>query len=274
MESYFFIPGNRLHKFDAVEKLHVNEIIIDIEDAVRISERKLIIDNLVGNEVFKQLYVRIPLYGQDSLPDTAILNELISNGFNRFIFPKIQKASDFFSIMESIDNKRLEIILLIESPRFFLEVKDVLLKHGERIKGIGLGSHDFMSEVGGLHNLKNLEYARLHLLYLARMINIKAIDIASMELVSEAELHNEIRDGFEKGYDAKFFIHPWQIQVKNNLILYSEADRQWALKVKEALNAAGSAGEFNPIIMDGQIIERPHLHKMEKILNYYNNEGK
>ena len=155
---------------------------------------------------------------------------LLVNHLSNVVFPKIEKASDFDEILININKVGLEIILLVETPRFFLELQNVLLENSIIIKGIALGSHDFMREIGGDHSLKNLEYPRIHLLYLARMIKVEAIDIASMELKDENKVISEILDGFEKGYDAKFYIHPWQISVKNKIKLYTEDEFIWAKK--------------------------------------------
>lgn len=269
MESYFFVPGTRLHKIADIQKLNVSQIIIDLEDAVKFSERRQIIEQLKSNSDYKVFYVRIPLYNEAEKIETSFFRELYDNGFRKFVFPKIQKASDFDIIISEKEYSDLQAILLVETTRFFLEAKETLLKYEKIFSGIGIGSHDFMSEVGGLHNLKNLEYVRLRILYLARMINIKAIDIASMELKDENLYKNEIIDGFTKGYDGKFFIHPWQINTFKSISLYSKEELNWAKKIKNELVKVGSEREFNPIILDGQIIERPHLAKAEKIIKYY-----
>lgn len=269
MESYFFIPGTRLHKIEDIQNLNISQIIIDLEDAVKFSERRQIIEALKSNSDYKNFYIRIPLYDETEKIETSFFRELYGNGFRKFVFPKLQKASDFDIIISEKEYSNLQVILLVETSRFFLEAKETLLKYEKIFSGIGMGSHDFMSEVGGLHNLKNLEYVRLQLLYLARMINIKAIDIASMELKKETLLKEEIIDGFNKGYDAKFFIHPWQIRILKSVLLYSEEELSWALKVQEELKKVDSKAEFNPVVIDGQIIERPHLNKVKKIIRYY-----
>jgi citrate lyase beta subunit len=240
-----------------------------LEDAVKFSEREQILIQLITNSDYKEFYIRIPLYDKKEKIDTSIFNKLYENGFRKFVFPKIQKASDFDVIISEKKYSDLEIILLVETARFFLEVKDVLLKYENIFSGIGIGSHDFMSEVGGFHNFKNLEYVRLQILYLARMINVKAIDIASMELKNEEIYRSEITDGFRKGYDAKFFIHPWQINIFKSIFFYSDEELNWAKRIKNELTRVGSAEEFNPVVIDGQIIERPHLAKAEKIIKYY-----
>ncbi len=269
MESYFFIPGTKLRKYRDIQKLNLSQIIIDLEDSVKVSDRNQILRELISTNDFKDLYVRIPLYTVTGDIDTSFFINLYKNGFRKFIFPKIQQGEDFNKVISENIFEGLQIVLLVETPRFFLEVQEVLLANNNVFSGIGIGSHDFMAEIGGVHDLKNLEYVRQHILYLARMINIKAIDIASMELVNFSSLKEEILDGLHKGYDAKFFIHPWQMSVFKSISLYSEQEIKWALNVQNELNKVKSEEEFNPIVVDGQVVERPHLNKAKKIIEYY-----
>lgn len=269
MESYFFVPGTRLNKIQYIKTLNVSEIIIDLEDAVKGSERRNILDKLLSSNDFREYFIRIPLYNFKEGLDTSFFITLYQNGFRRFVFPKLQQSVDFRRIVSEGISDELEIILLIETPRFFLEVQSILLEFRNVLSGIGIGSHDFMAEIGGIHELKNLEYIRQQVLYLARMSEVNAIDIASMELVNSKALEEEILDGFRKGYDAKFFIHPWQIGVFNTISLYSDQEIGWALNVQKEFKKVGSDEEFNPIVIDGQVIERPHLIKAKKIIKYY-----
>lgn len=269
MDSYFFVPGTRLHKVTDIQKLNVSEIIIDLEDAVKVSERSTILEKLITNEFYKNFYVRIPMYNELEKLDNSLLTELYNNGFRKFVFPKIQKAADFENIISGKKFQSLQVILLVETTRFFLEVKETLLRYESLFSGIGVGSHDFMSEVGGVHNLNNLEYVRQHILYLARMIDIPAIDIASMELKNDNILKEEIIDGVHKGYDAKFFIHPWQIDTFKSISLYSKAELDWAREVYKEFKKVNNKAEFSPVVIDGEIIERPHLNKAKKIIKHY-----
>lgn len=269
MKSYFFVPGTRLHKIETIQNLKISEIIIDLEDAVAASQRREILNKLLQNSEYQNFYIRIPLYDSKDELEISIFTELYKKGYRKFVFPKIQKVKDFKSILSENSDSDLKIILLIETARLFLEAKDVLLQNTNIFSGIGIGSHDFMSEIGGEHTLQNLKYVRLQILYLARMINIDAIDIASMNLNDGEEFKNEIIDGFKKGYDAKFFIHPWQIDVYKSIPLYGKQELEWAQKVLYELQKVNSDAEFNPIVIDGQIIERPHLAKARKIIQYY-----
>ncbi|MCH3884616.1 aldolase/citrate lyase family protein [Tenacibaculum aquimarinum] len=269
MKKYFFVPGNKLHKINSILKLNVSDIIIDLEDAVKFSEREDIISNLNKQPEYKKHFIRVPLYDIENKLNFSMFESLITFGFTKFVFPKIESKSDFELIIDNVKSENLKIILLIETPRLFLEAKELLLENQKYFVGLAIGSHDLMSVIGGEHSLKNLEVFRQNILILARMISIEAIDIASMELSNESEVEKEIIDGFKKGYDGKFYIHPWQLNVEKRLTLYSKKEYNWAIKIKNELEKVSSEKEFAPVVIDGEIIERPHLNKVKKIIEYY-----
>lgn len=269
MESYFFVPGTRLHKIQDIKKLGVSDIIIDLEDAVKFSERLKLLDNVIEDESLKEYYIRVPLYNDNEKLDISLLNKLIASGFSKFVFPKIESKKHFKKIVKDLDSSVIKIIVLIEKSNLFLNLKEILFEYKKFFTGIGIGSHDLMAEIGGVHNLENLEYLRQHLLLYARSIDILAIDIASMELKNKTEFKNEILDGVRKGYDAKFYIHPWQLIQLKEIDLYSEDEFNWAKRIKQELNKVMNEKEFSPTVINGQIIERPHLKKVNKILRYY-----
>ncbi|MGV0753026.1 aldolase/citrate lyase family protein [Empedobacter brevis] len=274
MKSYFFVPANRLHKIDEIKQLNIDQIIIDLEDAVKSSERNLYLESLANEKIDRSFFVRVPLYTISNQLDLNFYKELKSLGYNNFVFPKIQNIIDFEKIIQEV-NETEEIILLIETPLFFVQLKEVVEKYHQKIKGIGLGSHDLMNFLNAEHSLMNIEFYRNFVLLYAKAFQIEAFDIASMELENEKVLEVEILDGFKKGFDAKLYIHPWQIKIKDNIEFFSENDLDWAKKIYSEYLKVGNAEEFNPIVVDGEIIEKPHLNKVFTILKYFNkNETK
>ena len=269
MNRYFFVPGNKIHKIPSLSKFNIDTIIIDLEDAVKISERQEIVNDLVLKPELQSHFIRVPLHNVSDHIDLAILRQLVKNGFTNFVFPKLDTLQDVALIFETFPDIDFRIILLVETPSLFFEAREVLLTYKKYFCGLGFGSHDIMTVIGGAHTLKNLEFPRMQMLYLAKSCNIEAIDIASMELDNEKELQDEIIDGFSKGFDAKLFIHPWQLKVADKTVLYSNSELTWAESVLDALSTVENDGEFNPRIINGQIIERPHLNKAKKIIKYF-----
>lgn len=274
MRSYFFIPGTLYKNIALIRSQGVDEIIIDLEDAVRTSEREAILQQMLDSSESRDYWVRVPLrtsFEQDVEPGT--FHYLLEKGFRKFILPKLRSAAELDQLTSHPLAKGKAYILLIEHPRLLLELYDKVLEKNNNIQGIGLGSHDMASWIGAKHTLKNLEYPRGKVLYLAKAFEIEAIDIASMELQDQAQFEEELRDGIEKGYDAKFLIHPWQLKLFNNLNYYTQEEVQWAEKVVEAYNQVKGKDEFAPIVIDNEVIERPHIKRALKIMDKTRQHG-
>lgn len=268
METYFFIPANRLHKIQAIQKLNVDQIIIDLEDAVKTSEREAFIKTLENQDIRRDFYIRVPIYTIQNQLDSSLYLQLKKWGYTNFIFPKIKDIHDFELLKNELSTAE-RIILLIETPLFLVQLKEVLEKYHHLIKGIGLGSHDLMNYLGAEHTLTNLDYYRNYLLLHAKAYQVEAFDIASMELKDEDELKNEILDGFKKGFNSKFYIHPWQVELKDKIAFFTETDLEWASSIFNEYKKVDDAEEFNPIVVNGEIIEKPHLNKVFTILKYF-----
>lgn len=274
MRSYFFIPGTKYENIPLIQDQGVDEIIIDLEDAVRTSERERIIQQLSDSPESRDYWIRVPLRGsfeQDVDPD--IFRYLLGKGFSKYILPKLRSAAELEQLMSDPLSHNKKYILLIEHPKMLLELYDKVLARDNFITGVGLGSHDMASWIGAKHTLKNLEYPRQKVLYLAKASGIESIDIASMELKNQAQFEEELKDGLEKGYDAKFLIHPWQLKLFNNLNYYTPEEVQWAQKVVEEYNKVKGNEEFAPIVINNEVIERPHIKRALKIMDKIKQHG-
>ncbi len=275
MTSYFFVPASKINKIQDFKKFRIDEYIIDFEDAIKASERKELFNQL--NELNHSLnyYYRVPLHNlsNDTVLDLTFLNSFIAKGYRKFIFPKITSTLELDEILDEYKSVDLHIILLIETPKLYLELLVKGFKYEGKLTGIAIGSHDFMSVVGGIHTIPNLEVIRQNILYLAKSYNFTAIDFASMNLKNMQSFENEVLDGFKKGYDAKFIIHPKQLEVFNSIQFYSKEEYKTAIKIEKALSKIKNEKEFNPVIIDGIIIEQPHIKRAKKIITYYNKKA-
>lgn len=271
MDSYFFIPASKLKKLQELRKLNIKEFIIDFEDSIKASQRNIFFLELkiLGNS--KEFYIRVPLHSLKNANelDLTLISGFIEQGYKKFVFPKISSTNQFEKVLNTLNIPDLEIILLVETPRLYFELQSSILKYKKNLTGIGLGSHDFISIVGGKYTLKNLEVVRQNILYLAKYCNITSIDIASMNVDDKDSFKEEVLDGFNKGYEAKFIIHPKQFEIINEIQFYSEQEYIQALKIEEILSKLENKKEFNPIVFDGKIIEQPHINRAKQILKKY-----
>lgn len=271
MESYFFVPASKINKILEFRDLEISEFIIDLEDAIKASQRNAFFLEIDNFEHSRDCYLRVPLHSlvKPMELDLSLIKSFINKGFTKYVLPKINSVTELELVLKVLDNDSLDVILLVETPRLYLELLAMTFKNSKKLTGIGLGSHDFMSIIGGKHQLENLELIRQNILYLARAWDITAIDIASMEMNNDNDFKKEIVDGHDKGYDAKFIIHPKQYRTLNSFQFYTKEEYLFALKVYKVVSKLENNKEFNPIIIDGKIIEQPHLNRMQKILKNY-----
>lgn len=269
MRSYFFIPGDKYKNISLIRQQRLDEIIIDLEDAVRGSDRAGIIAELKEDPESRELWIRVPLRTSFEQPlNVDICLQLLNEGFTKFVLPKLRSEVELKELLAAGGDVMdgIQYILLIEHPQLLLELDGLALSTPLGLKGIGLGSHDMMSLVGGKHVLKNLQYPRQKVLYAAKAAGLEAIDIASMELRDQLQFEEELKDGFDKGYDAKFLIHPWQLNLFNRFEYYSEEEIAWARQVVEAYSRVKGNEEFAPVIIGNEVIERPHLKRALMII--------
>lgn len=270
MKSYFFVPANRLHKIHDVVNLGVDTIIIDLEDSVKTSEISNYIDKLISDETYKDFYVRLNILNANLELNATNFNRLAENGFRRFVLPKLQNATQLRNFFLSINKNDFQFIILVESPKFFIQLDAILEEFSSNIYGVGLGSHDLLSTVGAKHTMNNLEFIRQSVLYSVSAYEKEAIDFASMNISDEKAFTKELIDGFEKGYDSKFIIHPWQLECLNNVSFYNEQDLKWATAIYDELVKLNfETDEFNALSIGDQIVEKPHINKAMKIIEYF-----
>lgn len=265
LDSYFFIPGDKINFLKKIEDLQSDFYVLDLEDSVSKKNKQLAFNNLFQLKVNDTTYVRIPfLDGSYTLNQR---NELINHFEGRVVVPKIRNERDFTEIIEQHDIKfSLKSIVLVETPNCFIHLKDILSTHYKNIEGIGFGSHDFCSVMGTKHELKNLIHYKKDLILLAKAFGKSYIDSVDLNLKDFSDFHNECLFAFENGATGKFLIHPLQLKEIKKVEYLSEKEKQKIIRVYHQIKSL-NFDEIDIIQIEGEIYEMPHVLK---IMNLYN----
>lgn len=276
MVTFFFIPATKIDKIKQIESLGVDEIIIDFEDAVLEKDRLILFENVQDISDFSHFWYRIPL--RNNFTDEIsfdLLLAFLKVGVRKIMVPKLISKRDYEIlhnvIKEFID---IEIILLIEHPRFLIECNQILqdVELEKYIKAIGLGSHDLLTFIKSEHTPEQVAFPRMKSLYLAKAYNKIAIDIASMNIGKKEDFEDELRFGFEYGFDAKFFVHPQQISWFQSFHIVENKQLYWAKNILEFLPENYLSKEMEPFVVNNQIIEKAHVEKALAIIKKYHYE--
>jgi len=277
MDAFFFIPASKLSNFSFIRSLGPEEIIIDFEDAIVHSQRNQFFEKLKENqEMYSSSWVRVPVYDDDyNQLNFDFIDQFITIGFCKFVLPKLKSCQSFLSVSKHLiqKNPSIELILLVEHPRLLVEMKDLMHSSYEKhIVGLGLGSHDLLSIMGAEHSPEQAYYPRMELLYVTKAFGKKSIDIASMNITDKERFDTEVESGALSGYDAKFILHPNQFAWLNSNKVIENRAMAWATRIMEALPEGTSDAHIEPFVLDGDIIEKPHVEKATAIIKKYGNE--
>ena len=278
LKSYFFIPANRVDFINKIDRIKADYLIFDLEDSINDSIYYECVENLRSFKKRSNYFIRTKFFENKRFISKNI-DDSIKLGFFNFVIPKLDEISQIVEIEEFMvknfknDFEKYSFILLVESPKALMFLKEILLKTKLNIVALALGSHDYCRNIGMKHNLENLDFARQFVLNIARAFNLVAIDIASMQVSKLQYFEKEAMSAFEMGYEAKFILHPEQLKVLKNLVYYNKLEIKEAkevLKIVEETNVE----KFTVIKVGPKLYEKPHLKRFSDIIEWSENNGK
>lgn len=266
MKTFFFIPVGKLHKLETLRNnKKIDHLILDLEESLQIEKFENYHSQIAKIPTKEDIWVRPLLRSSFSDPlNINLVFSLIELGFKRFIWPKLINSEELFLLAKETANANLIAMPLIEHPRFLFDLGKVLDQGNYSY--VGIGNHDFFAITKSKNNQDNLNYLRRSVLFTAKAFNTFIVDTASMEIDRVEIFTKEIRDAIDIGMDAKFFIHPKQLEIFNNLQYYSKEEIEWARTVIEMVNNQGGVESFIPTLYQGKIVEKPHFQLAMKIL--------
>lgn len=266
LESYFFIPSNSPNKLAKSSLISADQIIFDMEDTIGLNEINQCLSNLelVPNRFLG--FIRPKLVVNDKLY-VNLITKLIDLGYSKFVIPKLHNLEMWLELIDKIDCTKLELIILVEHPLFLLDLTELLKHSGKLISMIGYGAHDYCTYSGLKYTRDNVNRVRFEVSWRANAFDIPCIDTASMNISDKMDFETECLDAFELGCSAKFLIHPWQMKILNEVSFFSEQELDWAKKAIQVLKTIPS-GQLSAVVVDGKILEQPHLKKVEQIKKY------
>lgn len=277
MKSYFFVPATKIHKLPSVKQLEVNEIIIDFEDAILTGERRRWLESVKDLPDLQQYWYRIPLHDdlRVSTLELNLLKNFMEIGVRKLVVPKLSSANEYRHLSQLLENyEGVCVILLVEHPRLLVELSQILQdqQRAKAIVGIGIGSHDLMTFMGSEHSARHIYFPRLQVLYLAKAYGKEAFDIASMNISDQDGFEEELLFGLEHGFDSKFLIHPQQLKWLAGFDVLQRKQLAWAKRIIAALPEGSVNNDIEPFVLDGQVIEKPHVEKAYEIQKKYSDE--
>ena len=161
---------------------------------------------------------------------------------------------------------QIKVMCMIESAAGVLNAVEIAACH-RRVAALVFGATDFSLEVGCAitEDGRALLPAASRIILAARSAGIHAVDTPFMRLDDTEGLARNCRMARELGFDGKSAIHPAQVAPINAAFSPSAEQVAWARRVL-ALAPDGDAARLGAAVLDGQLIEIPHLLRAQHIL--------
>ncbi len=252
----------------------------DLEDSVsadsKSQARELLLDFFNTYTKFDKLIsLRINAINSTYiLDDLTYLEDVILNKIDYLVIPKVESAKDvtfvetYINCLESKNNieSKLKFDICIESAKALININNIATSSG-RISALVFGIADFSESMGmDLNSISGhgeelsteshslIDYALNCLSVTAKANGIEAIDAPFGDYQNPEMLKKSSNIAHSKGINAKWAIHPSQVEIINEIFMPSRKMINNAEMVIELFEKALSEGKAS-ISYDGKMID-------------------
>ena len=284
--SYLFAPGNHARRVEKAFTLGANAVILDLEDAVAISEkeaaRKPVAEALARKSGGSRGYVRVNAMGTSFC--FRDLMEVIGKGVDGVVLPKTESAADLHAIdwlIANLERERglavgsIDLIPTIETATGMQRVERILQARGLkpysgiwRVRRVAFGAADYALDLGITPGDagEELVLARQRLVLASRDANVEPpLDSPWFKLRDLEGLRKSIAASRRMGFQGRLCIHPEQVAAVNEGYAPGADEVARAERIVAAFRQAEAQGSA-AIQVDGQMIDYPIVREAERVL--------
>jgi citrate lyase subunit beta / citryl-CoA lyase len=284
MRSVLFVPGDDEKKLAKALLSGADALIVDLEDSVAYAAKaraRAIAADFLGAAATKnprpRLFVRVNQL-ESGLID-ADLDAVMSSAPECVLLPKslgaasVQQLGVKLAVREAslglTDGATRIIAIATETARALFGM-DSYVGCSARLEGLAWGGEDLSADLGAESNrLPDGAYsgpyrlARDLTLLGATASGVAPIDSVFTNFRDGEGLRAEALAARRDGFSAKMAIHPAQIPIINEVFTPTPEALDRARAILAAFDAAPGAGV---VALDGEMLDRPHQLRAERIL--------
>ncbi len=252
-----FVPGARPERFAKAIATGVDQVCIDLEDAVappdKASAREATFDFLLTTQS-DVTEVGVRINNVTSELGVEDLKRLMARAVRPafIMLPKIESAQDVIAADRLLSGTAIPLIAQLESPKAIFEARSIA-KSSNRIQALMFGGFDYAVAARIKPTRDGWFWARAQLAAAAAEAEVGAIDVPYLDIQNATELSAETQYVIGLGYTSKSAIHPAQVATIQNGYLPTRKEAEYAQRVIAAVGSAKDAA----IQVDGKLVDRP-----------------
>lgn len=267
--TLLFIPGNNPGMLQNLDIMGADTIIIDLEDAVAITEKDAA--RLLVKEYLSTFQPNIDIYIRINPLDTPYfyddLNEIKDLNITGILLPKASVES--MKVLDeylNTNNSDFKIIGLIETA-LGLEMSFDILNKSDRVVGVLLGAEDLTLDLGATRTKESREirYARSRIIAVSKALQIQAIDTPFTDTDDIEGLKKDTLNAKALGMTGKSLISPRHVDIVNDIFSPSKEEVNHSLRVVEGVIEANKQGK-GAFSLDGKMVDAPIIKRALNLL--------
>lgn len=275
--TMLFCPANDLRKVGKALMLDVDGVVLDLEDAVALSEKanaRNALKDALALPRKGDFFIRV-----NSAQTDFILSDLlaaVTDGVKGLVLAKSETAEEIRQVdwlMGKIEKERglplesLELIPFIESANAIINAY-AIASACPRVSRMFLGGVDYVLDIGTNFSKGGTElfYARAQLVVASRSAGIEPpIDTVYPDFKDIEGLVADAKSVRQMGFQGKLAIHPGQIGPLNEVFSPTPDEISWAKKIVAVFDESEARGQA-VFQVDGKMIEYPIANRARRIL--------
>ncbi len=266
------VPASEPARIAKAAALEVDEIIVDLEDAVLPEAKDKARSHIAGLQVREHgaIAVRINAIGT-SWCERDLLACVANAAVTTVVVPKVESSDDLRTVdselaaMESAVGRTSPIALqaLVESAKGLSNVESIL-GSSPRITSCVIGYADLSVSLGRQPSAP-WQYAQDRIVLAARANGIQPIDGPRLSVDDDAELHTDAIAAAALGFDGKWVIHPRQVATVQQAFTPTAAQVAEARAIVTAMEDAAANGR-GAVQWRGRMIDEPVAQQARRII--------
>jgi citrate lyase subunit beta / citryl-CoA lyase len=275
--SYLFVPATSGRKMDKAYASAADAIIIDLEDAVAVSEKpaaRAAIATLVAAQPARPTWIRINAVGTDFCFED--LQAGCRPGVAGLLLPKVESAEQVRMvdwILSNVEKARgladrsVALAGIVETALGLQHVAEIAAA-SPRLRRLMFGAVDLAADLGidTGDDIGATGHARFAIACASRAAGLEPpVDTAYIDIPNLEGLRATTTRARALGYTGKACIHPNQIAVVNEVFTPSATEVDWARRVVEKFDQAEREG-LAAVTLDGQMLDYPVVEKARRLL--------
>ena len=279
--SYLFAPGNHERRVEKALGLGADVVILDLEDAVAISEKKSTRELI--NKTLEQprncaVFVRVNAYDTEFC--YGDICSIVSENLDGIVLPKLESLEDLRSIdwllgnleqERRLPNGSIDLMPIIETAVGLVNIREIA-RADTRVKRLAFGGGDYTRDLGMEWTLKEDELlpVRSEMVLASRFGKLEPpVDTVFIHIKEHDAFRSSCSNILGLGFQGKMCIHPDQVPVTNETFTPDPEEVKWSQRVIDEFAKAEKAG-IASIQIDGYFVDYPIVEKAQRTVDIAN----